>query len=863
MINTDINIKSFNSSIELKKALLSIDFQKNSIVVSGVKDKNDLQLYFLNQQELPMFGNSIQTFYEFLEGVLFQVNPNIKIVSSHYIKAMIAKEEKSPETSDSIFEFLKLMLPALSHPDGVRIMYEWLQAQKTSVRWGELFNKASKIYSHILNQNITTQEFIPALLFNLDLTNIKTKKMYFHLSSNLKPIHIHILNSLAKKNDLTLLCPSKNWIDEYEALKAYKEFKISNTFELPKLKSKARRLNSMLSEVKDAVVYVRKWITSGVEQKNIAIVAPDIELYWKVLKEHLDVEGIGYDRAVKTPIQSFPDVARLISLIRANLIPSKHDLQLAIFHKDKPIVSYDTFYEKYDVVTKLDDYKRSETISKFISNEFNKTNLGLDEFIKYISIIWKKINGDADRLAKIIGCIVQDNFTYKMDLLKWLYYLERLLIDVKITKTPANLNGISILDLSDLDKLDTKKIYLIGTTYQAMNDFRSVPITKQDLDNIEKDTGFVLDHKFKNLEFNANWMLSSGVDAVISFAENSFFSDEQTPSYFWLKHAKSKSKNRSEKTRWDFIQEKIATDPQPNRSYDNYLIKKTLKTYDLKKLSATSIETFKQCPFVFYAKQCLGLSEKTALGLDMSYLYQGSFLHECLEDLIKEPFKNYSKQELEKYLKNKIKSKIIEPKYIDKFMHKYARILERVFEFELQIREEKKIKTKGKEVEFKTYYLLGKNKFSKESDDKKVLITGKIDRIDMVNDKELRIVDYKRSGNQIKHHSHWIKNNLLQLILYSILVEENVIDTISGQVSEAWYFNLKDINLKGFCLSNKTTRQGKISPEDLHKLYEDFKDILKATVGEIENAQFDPAPSDPKKCKDCWLNKTCRYNYEV
>ncbi len=865
MINSDINIKFFGDWKDLSKALSSIDIQKNSLIVSGIKTKTDLQFYFLNQQKLPMVGNSIQTFYEFLEDVLFQVRLDIKIVSSHYIKAMIAREENMPGASESVFEFLKLMLPAFSHPNGFEIMSEWSQAHKANIRWGKLFKKAYKAYTQILDQNITTQEFIPALLFNLDLTNIKTKKVYFYLSSNLKPVYIHILNNLAKNNDLTLLCPTKNWIDEHEALKVYRGLKASNTSILYKSENKiiSKRFTSMLSEVKDCIAHVRKWIEDGIEQKDIVIAAPGIESYWEVLKEHLDVEGIGYDRAVKIPIQSFSDVTRLISTIRANLIPSKNDLQLAIFHKDKPISSYDSFYEQYDVVTELEDYKRSEIVFKFISDKFNKEALSLDEFIEYVSVIWKKINGDPDRLAKILSCLVQDNFTFKMSLSKWFYYLESLLTDVKITKTHPNLNGVGILDLSKLDRLDIKKIYLMGATYQAMNSFKSVPITKQDLDTIEKDTGFVLDYKSRNLEFNAEWMLSGNADVVISFAENSFFSDELTPSYFWLKYAKCKFTSQPKKTRWDLIQEKNVRKPGQSKSYDNYAIKKTLKKYDLKKISATDIETFKSCPFIFYAKKCLGLRDNASLGLDFSYLYQGSFLHECLEELVKEPFKNYSKKDLEKYLKNKIKPKVVESKYIDKFIHKYARILERVFEFELKNREQKNIKTIGKEVEFQAHYLPDKEKFCKSGDEISVLVTGKIDRIDEVKNSNLRIIDYKSSGSKVRHYQSWIKNNMLQLILYSILADEGFVRDISGEVSDAMYFNLKDVELKGFCLDEKSNSRSKISLEDLGKLYNSFKEILRSIIDEIKSAEFDPAPSDSKKCEECYLNKTCRYNYEA
>ena len=865
MINSYINIKSFSSWEKLGKTIADIDIKSTPLVVSGVKTKSDLQYYFLNQQQECLFGNSIQTFYEFLEDILFKVKPDIKIVSSHYVKAMIASKEDTYGETESIFEFLKLMLPAFSHPDGFEIMSGWLQTHRAHTKWSSTFKKANKIYTQILEENIITQEFIPALLFNLDLGDINIKKRYFYLGSNLKPVHIYILNSLAKNNNITLLCPSKNWIEKHEALKVYRELKVSNTSSLNKPQNKvvSKRFTSMLSEVKDAVAHARKWVEEGINQKDIVITAPDIDLYWQVLKEHLDIEGLGYDKATKAPIQSFSDVMTLISTIRANLTPSKNDLQLAIFNKDSFVSSYDEFYEKYNIVTELDDYKRSETVFNFISDGYKKENLSLEEFVEYIILIWEKIDGNSERLSKILSCLIQDNFAFQMDLSKWLYYLELLLTNITVTNKHPNLNGIGVLDLSSLDRLDIKKIYFMGATYQAMNSFKSVPITKQDLDKIELDTGFVLDHKTKNLEFNASWILSGNADVVVSFPESSFFSDELTPSYFWLKYAEGKLINQPEKTRWDLIQEKNAIEPEQSRVYDKYLIKKTLKRYNLQKLSATSIESYKKCPFILYAKKCLGLKDRATQDLDINFLYQGSLLHECLEELITEPFKNYSEKELEEYLKNKIKPNIVEPKYLEKFVHKYTRMLKRVFEFELKSREKDNIKTIGKEVEFKAHYLPDKDKFHKSGNETSILITGKIDRIDKVNDSSLRVVDYKSSGNKLKHHPSWIKDNLLQLILYSILVEEGFVDKISGKVSDALYFDLKGITPKGFYLDKKSNREGKISLEDLVELYNSFREVLKGAIEEIKKAEFDPVPNDPKGCEKCYLNKTCRYNYEM
>ena len=72
---------------------------------------------------------------------------------------------------------------------------------------------------------------------------------------------------------------------------------------------------------------------------------------------------------------------------------------------------------------------------------------------------------------------------------------------------------------------------------------------------------------------------------------------------------------------------------------------------------------------------------------------------------------------------------------------------------------------------------------------------------------------------------------------------------------------LKDLKQKGFFLNEKTNNRGKISPEDLEKLYVDFTQELKSSLLKIKKAEFDPSPMDLKNCDKCYLYNTCRYHY--
>ncbi len=862
----NINIQYIDDFQELKQFASNFDIDNQSLVVSSIKAKTDFQFYFIQQNKITS-SKAVQTFYELLEDILFWLYPSVRLVSSHYIKTIIEEDTSSPGKAAIVFDFLELVLPVFSHPNGYEIMLEWSKGRDVS--WKSWIDEAYKAYNLILDLKITTHNLIPALLFNEDISSFKIDKpSFFYLGCNFEPIHAHLLEGLGKNNDITLLCPNRYWIDKYKSLKTYSRFdELKTDSQCLQKKSQGnihtKRFSSMLSEVKDAVSQVRIWIDEGVNTNSVIITAPNIEEYWKVLKAHLDVEGIAYDKPTKISIKSFSDTARLVSFLRLQIMPNKNDLCLAIFGKTKPIISYDLFVKMYSTVTRFDDYKRSQEVYDFLYRHHIPDTPNLTEFIDYISKVWKQIDGDVERLELILTRIFQDDIDQKMALPKWLSYLEMVLSDIKVTIEHPNLSGIGVVSLSQLDRTDIKKIYMMGMSDQAMNISDNVPIVQTDLDDIERDTGFVLDNGSNDLEFKTEWIISANVDAVLSFPENNFSSDELTPSYLWIKYAKEASCIDPKKTRWDIIQHNNLNNY--NNIDSNKKIKQSLETYKLDKLSASDIETYVKCPFIFYARKVLGLRDQKLLGLDLSYIDQGTLLHDALDKLVTEPFKPPTKNEIKNVLKTIIdKNAILEQKYLSKVIDKYANFLKRCLDFEFQQRnseEYESIETILKEIKYETYFLPEKKSFSKTQYADAVLVYGKIDRIDSVNSATTRVIDYKRSGTHT-HYNNWFKNGYLQLILYSIVTNEGFIPGASKVVSEAFYFILKDLKFRGFFLDQKSNKRGKISRADLDKLYEDFKDRLKDIITNIQQANFDPNPMEPKNCHKCYLNKSCRYNYE-
>src|SRR5207253_3031441 len=56
------------------------------------------------------------------------------------------------------------------------------------------------------------------------------------------------------------------------------------------------RLSGMLAEVKSTCSQIRAWLEAKVPPSQIAVIAPDIEMYWPVLSAYLEQEGIPFQK---------------------------------------------------------------------------------------------------------------------------------------------------------------------------------------------------------------------------------------------------------------------------------------------------------------------------------------------------------------------------------------------------------------------------------------------------------------------------------------------------------------------------------------------------------------------------------------
>ena len=223
------------------------------------------------------------------------------------------------------------------------------------------------------------------------------------------------------------------------------------------------------------------------------------------------------------------------------------------------------------------------------------------------------------------------------------------------------------------------------------------------------------------------------------------------------------------------------------------------------KTSVSRLEQYESCPFSYYLKYGLNLSEKEDFKIQS--IDTGTFMHDVIDSFFEELHNMGIKvKEIEKEKIDEIVEEIIEEKlklkknYIFTGIPKYkvlsnrlSKVVKKSIEYIVDSLKNSEFEIMGNEVEFKDGKEYPAIQIELENG-KKVEITGKIDRIDIAKTPEgkyIRIIDYKSSTKNI-NLNEVVAGLQLQLLTYLDAVC-NIEDVLPAGVL---YFNLIDPNIK-------------------------------------------------------------------
>lgn len=389
-------------------------------------------------------------------------------------------------------------------------------------------------------------------------------------------------------------------------------------------------------------------------------------------------------------------------------------------------------------------------------------------------------------------------------------------------------------------------------------------------------------------EWEIKWNLeSSGERHYLLLPLSHFDSSLQSPSRFFLEMEKSLQLDHHQmhtfsQTRLDSLQNSYSIQNVDPKIRDKMKMEFELDP-DLQipwkwsqgTFSASQLESYIKCPFIFAAEKVFHLRDEEALDIDVSSRDRGTLIHALFRALLVHPEKNQLTDETLFQLLEELKLDSHGMEYIDSGLwqaqkKRYVRIAKRFLEVEKQwAREYPKMKPVGLEKDFQFFFDLGTGKVTKQASETTISFRGKIDRVDSSVDGHFIVIDYKSSAAQVKDFGKWIESGSLQLLFYMWAIENEAIEDfgVAPQVVGSFYYVFKNFNrnygmqldeFEGTYFPKTKRRNLTASMEKKEALIIAFEELLKQQLTLLKNGHFLANPKDRKTCKTCAWGGLCR-----
>lgn len=875
-------------------------------VVAHIEARRLIQ-NFLLQEKSTVAGNTVLRASE-LWLRLFTLNyPQWKVVSDSFIFILIEDwfDQQNVDIEfkniECFYNFFDQILPILSSENSV-LFEEWLEgdperAQRLTGWW----TLAQKFWSLLSEKKWITRSWCPSILLQHQQLQYPSSERYiFDLGTDVKHLELELILKISEVLDVTVLIPKVDGQDEYQRLLSVyariveQSKSVENLSSSPKgsIKKTITSSSSVLGEVKMAVSQVRLWLDAGVLPQRIAIVSPNIEEYWNMIRPHLQIEGVAANKSYVARAVSLPEVQ--VWLSRIHLYEEsfdQNDLESTLFNTVDPKfdeIDYSDFQKKF---SRLYDGAKAKKILNIFPSQKKKNTFSIVEFLDQIYNLWlKKETSLIDRIADDMFTDADPEWQWTWRI--WVKYLELVLSRIEVPLVPPNKEGIWINNLSPSDWEHLTHVIVLGCQQGALREQLKTPASAKDIFAIQRDLGFYLNQtESVKKEFDLSWLMKKQVDdLVLSRSETDAKGDPQMTSSFWLKESLSSGNQKgmsSTQTRWDelmrqplrSILKELAVTEGQHTVFEQRLGRepevswmKNLQVPIRPSLSATSLTKLAQCSFKFYAEKVLKLSESQVYDLDMDPMYQGSLMHRVLELLlIHHPSLNVSQDEVSVIYDSALEQEPDDGEHREFWVLEKPRHLKIIMSFIEAEKEWRKqfpnTQPMALEQSIDGYMTIDEDslKLSRSpSDSDSYMFRGKIDRVDEDQNGYLGLIDYKAAKNSsILSYKSWVKNDQFQLALYSMAIEQGLIEGwMDKKVGAAFYLFLKDQQRGlGFVVdysANSFMKSKPISEDEKNNLWLEMSQKMATVLNQLKIGNFSPVPKDIKICENCSWRLLCR-----
>ncbi|MES2767985.1 MAG: PD-(D/E)XK nuclease family protein [Bdellovibrionota bacterium] len=903
-----LNLIFVKNPEEKRQLFLKSDLTQKTWVVSDLTSKIAFQKELFKTQKL-IPDESLLRAQELWIKLTKRLRGDLRFISSETAQMFTqqllsnAEEEwqKRPGVSKLLHSYMQILMPLLSHEQNFEAMKEFFKNSVESFqKWGHWYLLSREIYNSFLDQKMILSTWASSILVNeTDFQDVWNRKLIFDLGAQLQPIESELIQHLSKFLDVDVIVPHPSWKSEYsKALKSY-DLLISGKPPVTEkiehgLSRNFMKFTTQLAEVQNLSSELRKQISAGIKPTEIAIVAPDIGVYWPVLYEYLKIEGIPYQRKIQTPLKTYPEIMYWISKLKIEAGEIEYaDLEINTYSEAETLpLKYDEFQSLYTNLYEISDLKRNRNIEKLFSLKNQSKFMTVKEFITWGLTLWKE-SWSQERVNILIEKLLAEiPMHLKFDSKQWVRLVDSFASRLEITTDEGFPEGVHCVDLVSLKDLDLKHAHLMGLTDQALRSMTTTLISEFDIQKLKQDFGFmVAEPERTELEFEVKWNLdSTKINFSMSYPQTDFDGNQMSPSIVWLTGAITQHGDKiplkiPETSRLLQIQQ---SDYQTISTLQGWVdgdkklerlrqdqgedIQAWKLQNHLEKVSASQIEDYLKCPFINASKKILSLNDLPDLDLDIDYQTRGRLLHGVAELI----YKNHSDLNVDNstvaqyfdQVRLEIGTPIFDENVWAGQKKKYMKMIDNFLVFEREWKNKfPEIKEQYQEKDFEIHIDIATGNISKEATADSVLLRGRIDRIDIDQREQICVViDYKFDSSGKSNHNRWIDENELQLVLYAMAIEKGALNK-KLDVIGAVYYGFKKIDREkgflileadGFMFTVNSRKAHKISHDKKLELYGKAQEIIKNTLGGMKAGEYNPNPSDVSLCKTCNWRNLCR-----
>jgi ATP-dependent helicase/nuclease subunit B len=899
------------SSSSDKRALFQdFDPQGHTWVVSDLQSKWHLQKTLLGRHGV-LEESAVLRATEFWKKLAFQLIPDARILNNelaqtlfwNWIQPKNLPWARSPQAVSVVLKQMQMWMSIFADPNHEDIMAEWFAENPGAVvRWGHWFQLCSEIWRRCREQNLVMASWLPAVILAHDVNELHIdRRLTFDLGAQISQVEGLLLKELGQRFDVRVIYPEAPWVSLMQnALRPYAELLPKPYAGDPSWQPSVDknlefgRFSTQLAEVKDCVARVRGWLEQGIAANKIAVVAPDIEHYWPILQMYFQQEGVPVGKATTSRLGGFLEMAQWISTLRTMLAKvSANDLEVYFFSGTRqPRLSFDEFRILFSNVYDSADLKRSRKLFEGRLVPPSSDPQTVQDFLLWAMKFWQ-VSAPQERLICLLQVLGKE---VPVDLCllpnQWLSYFEGLLARREITLAPADDEGVWCVSLSSADWLDVSHAVFLNLSEGALRSLETSPVSASEAQKIFTDTGFALGSSDRQeLEFELLWFLNrQWSELQLDFSGTDFQGAVQTPSRMWMWAGLTNDKMKRDPqmpkiTRWDEIQAQPFAALTQLRGFNekqseglrlglerDLAGQVNLWKHDPKtRISASSLEKFWECPFVFAAQRKFKLSDDPALDLDLDRRTRGNLLHAMVERLLAEPMRlTWSDQELSDVIDSVRAEQEIqmgEDRLWPAVRAQHLRLGRLFLDFEKDWRQRfPQTKTVGRELAFQAYWNMETSRPQATESD--ILISGRLDRVDVDGAGRYALIDYKATSNQLRNWQSWLVNSQIQLALYSHLLELGLSGLPQGEVAAANYYVVRESDRHfGFHVKDGTSalyssddkHRNFIDQADKEELFKHLRANIQAALEKILAGEFNPVPLNEKmSCPSCTWRTLCR-----